>query len=92
MSKLTKTQLVDQLAALREHCDRTETQLARVTTERDEAIEALHRLKGELLAAKLPAPKPLVVRKPYTPHALPAHFAAAREAAMRMGAVVKVSA
>jgi HPt (histidine-containing phosphotransfer) domain-containing protein len=51
--------LEQQLASLRaEHAElrtKARTAYGHVRTERDEAVEALHRLKGELLASKLPA-------------------------------------
>jgi hypothetical protein len=87
MSKLTKPQLIDQLAALREHADKLETKLASVTRERDEAVDGLHRLKSELLAAKLPA---VIVPRRTPEHKLPEHMRKARELAMTRGIVVRV--
>jgi hypothetical protein len=89
--QLTKLELLADLARLREHCNFIETKLARTVTERDEAVDGLHRLKSELLGSKLPAPPapaPIATR---ALRVLPPHMAAARELAMRIGRVVKVS-
>jgi hypothetical protein len=63
MTKMTKAQLVDENIRLRAECDRLERlsdgiSAAHIaaTLERDEALDALHRLKDELLASKLPQP------------------------------------
>lgn len=49
-------------------------------------------LRLELSIAKVSAPRPAKVIPQRAPHQLPAHFAAAREAAMRLGRTVQVSA
>lgn len=51
-------------------------------------------LRTQLSIAKASAPAPRAPRvvEPRAPRQLPPHFAAAREAAMRMGVSVKVSA
>lgn len=55
----------------------------------------LQALRLELSIARVsppPAPHAPKVVPPRAPHALPAHFIAAREAAMRLGRSVRVSA
>lgn len=83
MSKLTKTQLVDQLIALRAHCDAIETQLA----------SAKAALAAALAAQLAPAPvRPAFVRHVYAPTdsqlAFRARCAAAKAAAMTTGRTV----
>lgn len=68
--------------------------LAARNAELTAARERISTLEGELAlrprtGAGRPAPRPTYVRQP---HALPAHFAAARDAAMRTGTTVKVTA
>lgn len=69
---------------------------AAVKQERDELRELVVVLRAGLQAAvaPLPVPNPLPAPKrvyaPRAPRELPAHFAAAREAAMRMGRSVRV--
>jgi hypothetical protein len=89
LNKLTKAELVALLK------DRNE-ELAGMRQALGDAHHDLKRLR-----AQSPTPRTRVVlndaagvptRFSYTPHVLPAHFAAARDAAMRMGVAVKVTA
>ena len=81
LTKLTKAELIALLK------DRNEE----ITGMRQALGDAHHDLKR--LRAQSPSPvatpRPIYVRKPYQ---LPAHFAAARDAAMRTGIAIKVTA
>jgi hypothetical protein len=55
MTKMTKAQLVDENIRLRAECDRLE-RLSDGISAAHMALDALHRLKDELLASKLPQP------------------------------------
>ena len=80
----------------------TKAQLCAHIAAQDQALRlhanTIQALRLELSIAKVSAPVPPAptVRAPYVPRerntSLPAHFAAAREAAMRMGRTVKVGA
>lgn len=78
MARITKVELEQQLM-----CKGKELAAAReeISTLRAE-VERLERAQG----VATPAPAPRV----YTPRALPAHMQAAKEAAMRLGRVVRV--
>lgn len=79
MPRMTNAQLVDENIRLREHCARLEAKLAEanrayedahgalmhVSTERDVAVDGLHRLKTELLASRINA---AIATQPATPH------------------------
>ena len=69
------------------------THIAVLTAELRFAALTTQTLRTQLSIAKASAP---TVRAPYLPregnHQLPAHFVAAREAAMRMGTSVRVTA
>lgn len=67
----------------------TKVELIAPITERDAEIAGLRMQLSIAQRNDAPAAKPAYVR---TPHALPTHFAAARDAAMRMGRSVKVEA
>ena len=67
----------------------TKVELIALLAGRDDEIAGLRMALSIAQRNDAPAAKPAYVR---TPHALPAHFAAARDAAMRMGRSVKVEA
>lgn len=99
MAQLTKAQLLVDIEQLR-------VERQQLITQRDEAVEALHRLKDELLASKLPQARPIRVQDTIRGEAtvsgkvfveelgrfLPIGFAKAREAALRTGHAVKIGA
>ena len=67
----------------------TKVELIALVVERNTEIAGLRMKLSVAQRNDAPAAKPAYVR---TPHALPTHFAAARDAAMRMGRSVKVEA
>lgn len=81
-SKVTKAQLQAEVERLRTHCDVIETKLASYQ---------MHNAGRAALTPPAPVVRAInhVIR---TTRELPPHFVAAREAAMRLGVVVRVSA
>lgn len=72
----------------------TKLELTQLLAQRNEELSTA-RLRISVLEGELTLrPRSLATRPAYvrTPYVLPAHFAAAREAAMRLGTCVKVAA